>query len=94
MTISRRTFIRDAAVIGSVPALANVMAVSSIAPTHAAPVTGTLPPRTNAVGAVVDRVVFRIDGWDRYDGIAPARDTPPDVEVWIGINPSWRAAWR
>lgn len=98
MAIGRRTFIRDVLVVGSAPALANV----TLVPAHAAP--GPLVRQPVSSGAGMDRVVFKIDGWDRYGKIAFDRSTNPSLdcvhntisnhEVWIAINRSWRATWR
>jgi hypothetical protein len=98
MTIGRRTFIRDTLLLGSAPTLANVTLLSPFAPLDRVvrqPIAG---------GAEKSRVVFKIDGWDRYGEIAfdrstnrsleSAHNTLSNHEVWIAINRSWRAAWR
>ena len=51
-----------------------------------------------------DGVVFKISGWDRFEGIAsnvsktlPAdsvTNDPKGDQVWISINQSWKTAWR
>ena len=84
MTIGRRTFIRDTLLVGAAPALA----------AYAAP--APFARQRVGSGAGMDRVVFRIDGWDRRDtsSATPSDNSPADHHVWIAVNRSWRAAWR
>ena len=46
------------------------------------------------VSAGLDRVVFRIDGWDDTLSATRPDNSSPDHHVWIAVNRSWRAAWR
>jgi len=78
MAIGRRAFIRNGLLVGSVPVLA----------AHAAPAPFVRQPIAGEAG--LDRVVFRIDGWD--DTLSATR--PDNHHVWIAVNRSWRAAWR
>lgn len=104
MKISRRSVIRNVALLGPASAVVNLSLLSSTMAGHAAVLAGPSPRRPPADGAGMGRVVFRIDGWDRHDetaidrSITPSPDaavgTLPDHEVWIGVNRSWRAAWR
>jgi hypothetical protein len=104
MKISRRNFIQGTALLGPASAVVSLAFLSPPTLTHAAVVAGPFLLRPPADGADMSRVVFRIDGWDRHEEIAIDRsiapspdsvdDTPPDHEMWLRINQSWRATWR
>lgn len=102
MMIGRRTFIRDTLLVASAPALASVTSMAPWVPALASPEPPVRQPI--ASGARTDCVIFKIDGWDRRDGMAidtamtlpavPPDNSSPDHHVWIAVNRSWRAAWR
>jgi hypothetical protein len=104
MIIGRRTFVRNTALVGAASALANLLSLSSIVMSRAALPPGSLSPQLDASGADMNSVAFKIDGWNRRDGIAidgstrsssdPTTSVRPGDQVWISINQSWRTAWR
>jgi len=103
MIIGRRSFVRTTALVGAASALAYLLSLSSIFLSHAAILRGALPTESDADAKNTNSVVFKIDGWNRRDGIAidgsttsssgPAIDVAPDDQVWISINQSWQTAW-
>lgn len=82
MTINRRIFIRGA--LGGVPAFAALLSSEPLQASQASP----LPAQVAEGGTDPNRMVFKIDGWDRWDTAAT------DNQVSIRINQSWRTAWR
>jgi len=80
MMIDRRTFIiQGATLLATAPAFGVMLPHSSAAQA----------PLMTEVGAGENSAVFKIHGWDHYEGEASNEN-----EVWITINQSWRAAWR
>lgn len=57
----------------------------SIAPTQGAPIA---PTQATPIAADVSGLVLMIDGWSAQD------DSAAGDQVWIGIDRSWRTAWR
>jgi hypothetical protein len=102
MMIGRRTFVRRAALLGTASAIGNLLSLSSIFISHAALLPGSLSPQPDAGGTNMNSVIFKIDGWNRRDGIDingstrsdPATNVATGDPVWISINQSWRTAWR
>ena len=105
MIIGRRIFIQGtAALVATAPALANLLSLSSTAQSHASPLPGPLLPQLAGDGTNMNRVLFKIDGWDRCEDIAidgatigsadPVTHGPVREQVFISINQSWRTAWR
>jgi hypothetical protein len=104
MIIGRRTFVRNTALVGAASAIANLLSLSSIVISRAALLPGSSSPQLDAGGTDMNSVVFKIDGWNRRDGIAidgsttsssdPTTNVSPGDRVWISINQSWRTAWR
>jgi hypothetical protein len=103
MLIGRRTFILGTTLFAAASGLAKLLSLSSTAQSNASLVPDRLPSQP-AGGADVNCLRFKIDGWDRCDGIAidgaravsadPITHIPPDEQLWISINQSWRTAWR
>ena|SRR5271166_6299344 len=103
MTIGRRTFLRHSALVGAVSALASFLSLSSIV-SQAELLPSSSSPQPDAVGREFNSVEFRINGWNRGDGVVNAGSTTsssdpttsvrPKDEVWLNINQSWRSAWR
>lgn len=97
--MDRRTFILRTTLVGTAPALANLLLLPSAAQSRAA-LQRPSPPQPAADGSDVNSVVFKIHGWDCCDNItkissaSPATNEPPTDLVWICINQSWRTAWR
>jgi hypothetical protein len=101
--IDRRTFIARTARGAATAALANFLPLSS-AQAHAPLLPGAGSAQLVAGNADRNAVVFKIDGWDRCEGLAtngaklssadPLTNGPTDNQVWITINQSWRTAWR
>jgi hypothetical protein len=83
MTIDRRNFIQYTALLATVPSIAALYPLSSVA---GAP---PLPVPEAAEMKDANSVVFKIDGWDHCDTKVSNGD-----EVLIRINQTWRAAWR
>jgi hypothetical protein len=101
MMIDRRTFIQSAAILATAPALEAFLSFSSTVKSHASLPPCTLPPQTAGDGTDMNPIVFKIDGWDRYDDHEMNRATKNPLtkistanQVLIRINQSWRTAWR
>ena len=104
MMIGRRTFILGTTLVATAPALASFLSLSSTSQSHAALIPGPLTPQFSSGRTNMNPVVFKIDGWDRYDNIAidgariawadPATNDSAGEQVWIRINQSWRTTWR
>jgi hypothetical protein len=69
MMIGRRTFIVGTALVATTPAIVNLLSLSSPAQSRALPLPGPLPPQLAVGGTDMNRVVCKIDGWDRCDGV-------------------------
>lgn len=82
MMINRRIFIQSALV--TAPALRPLLPLNPLQASRASP----LPAQVAEGGTVPNQVIFKIDGWDRWDTAAT------DNQVSIRINQSWRTAWR
>ncbi len=85
MMIDRRSFIQCTALLATIPALAALYPLSSMAEAPLLP--GLSPNAADTTDA--NFVVFKIDGWDHCE----AKDSNGN-EVLIRINQSWRTAWR
>jgi hypothetical protein len=85
MMIDRRSFIQCTALLATIPALAALHPLSSIAEGPLLPGPSPRAPDTTHA----NDVVFKIDGWDHRDAKASNGN-----EVLIRIDQSWRAAWR
>jgi len=104
MMISRRTFILSTALFATAPGLAKLLSMSSAVQSNVSLLPDRLPSQLAAGGADVNCLLFKIDGWDRCDGIAidvattmsvdPITHVRADEQLWININQSWRTAWR
>jgi hypothetical protein len=101
MVIDRRTFIQSTALVTTTSAAAVLMSLSSIGLSQNSQTVGPVQATVDD-GTDIGLVVFRIDGWDRYDGdtaLAPfslntITTVPTHEEIVIKINHSWRTAWR
>jgi hypothetical protein len=82
MIMNRRIFIQTALV--AAPTLRALPPPSKPLPTSQA---SPLSAQEAGGGADMNRIVFRIDGWDRGDAAT-------NNQVSIRINQSWRTAWR
>lgn len=82
MMLNRRIFIQGA--LGGVPALAALLSSKPLQASQASPP----PAQVSGGGTDPNQIVFKIDGWDRWDTAAT------DNQVSIRINQSWRTAWR
>jgi hypothetical protein len=87
MMMDRRTFILRTTLVGTAPALANLLLLPSAAQSRAA-LQRPSPPQPAADGSDVNSVVFKIHGWDYSDNPVSGN------QVSIKINQSWRTAWR
>jgi|HubBroStandDraft_6_1064221.scaffolds.fasta_scaffold741793_1 hypothetical protein len=101
---NRRSFVQGAVLVAATPALGSLMSLSTTvrpnALLHGEPIT---PQQVPAVTAAAFGI-FKIDGWDRYEGAATDRPKPESVDLasndWncdrtlIRLTQSWRTAWR
>jgi len=87
MIIGRRTFIQRTVLVAATPTFASLLSLSSTARSHTSPLSHPLQLQPAAGGKDMNCTVFKIVGWDRCDD--PASD-----QAWIGINQSWKIAWR
>jgi hypothetical protein len=85
MMIDRRAFIQCAALVATIPTVANLFRLSPTA--QASPVPTASPAARNSTDS--NSMVLKIDGWDLSDV-----KTSAENEVFIRINQSWRTAWR
>ena len=88
MSMNRRTFILSTGLVAAAPALGSVLTTLSKAELSVLPSAASLqsdPPVKEAAGYDLP---FRINGWE------PREEMAADERMWIGINQSWRAAWR
>jgi hypothetical protein len=84
--MDRRIFIQSAALVATVPAIANLFSRSSVAPSNA-----PLDPESHLGQATpsqtaADNAPFKIHGWD----CSSDNDSQPVIRM----TQSWRAAWR
>ena len=104
MTIGRRTFLIDLALIGTSSVLANLFFLPSILVSDAALLPNSSSQQLDSAETDINPVVFKVRGWNRGDSIAvdgltswainPATEVATSDPVWIRINQSWRTAWR
>ena len=80
--MDRRIFIQGAALVATVPAIANLLLPSSIAPSN----PRSLPVHFAPAQAAADTPLVKIHGWDCC--------TDNDSQAVIRMTQSWRAAWR
>lgn len=92
MKIARRTFLIGGGVFAASPAFANLLASASGDGAHAQPSSAPRPPVAGAAGQA--DLVFRIDGWDMRDPVAPDHAPTAGSDAWIRVDQSWRTAWR
>jgi hypothetical protein len=101
MMINRRGFIRDAAILVTIPALGGSRSFSSTVQAHASTPAHSLPAEIDLLAADLNSIVFRIEGWDccevpSVDCLSANRDAIKSTtnELSIRISQSWRTAWR
>ena len=84
MTINRRTFLQDMAIVSIAPAISNLLLVSSAAQSSAA--VSPAPLHSQPAGG---NSILKIHGWDQQ-----CDNELKENQVWLSINGSWRTAWR
>lgn len=63
--------------------------VAGAALTAITPALRSLPPEAAAPELnVLQPLVFKISGWSAPDVVCP------DNQLWVGVGPGWRTAWR
>jgi hypothetical protein len=82
MMIDRRNFIYSFCVVAP-----GIVLLSRPAQSDALSLSDPSSPVRIQDAMNVNSIVFKIDGWDRYDAVT-------DNQVLIKINQSWRTAWR
>jgi hypothetical protein len=70
--------------VASAPALSNLLALSSRAQSPA-----SVSPNLSQPQPTAKKATFKIHGWNH-----PGENEAKGDQVWIGINQSWRTAWR
>jgi hypothetical protein len=80
--MDRRIFIQGAALVATVPAIANLFSPSSATPSNPEP----LPVHSAPAQGPAESTLLKIHGWDCC--------TDNDSQAVIRITQSWRTAWR
>jgi phosphodiesterase/alkaline phosphatase D-like protein len=103
MMINRRIFVQGAALVGTTPILANLLALTSEAQSREFSKPELMLGQHAGVHSTTNNALFKIDGWDRndagVDGTRPApfdrgSGTSNDSQTVIRLTQSWRSAWR
>jgi hypothetical protein len=84
--MDRRIFMQGAALVATVPAIANLLSLASATPSNTPLNPAPLPGQSAPPQAAAACAPLKIHGWDC--------ESDNDSQAVIRITQSWRTAWR